>query len=72
MDCERVSGWHAETLEYEGYVALRVQFLSVLTRSTDILNPPEIPVEEEKPEEESLMTEEEQRELDDLLGSDED
>ncbi|KAJ9116746.1 hypothetical protein QFC20_000681 [Naganishia adeliensis] len=36
----------------------------------DILNPPEIPVEEEKPEPESLMTEDEERELADLLGSD--
>ncbi|KAI5450464.1 hypothetical protein NCC49_003086 [Naganishia albida] len=36
----------------------------------DILNPPEIPAEEAKPEEESLMTEEERRELEELLGSD--
>jgi hypothetical protein len=35
----------------------------------DILNPPAIPVEEEKPET-PLMTEDEERELADLLGSD--
>lgn len=71
MGGQCIVGRNTEKVEHERSAAwLRFVFAADLrSLSVDILDPPAIPIEEDKPEA-PIMTEDEERELADLLSND--